>query len=116
MQLSNDSKDTIALLRDSGLPHEAAVRMASEWRAHLEDLDDELSKAGLSADERHAELARRMGDIHDTAALLATLPASQWVIAGRELAVTAFRWSGASLAGMLTTLCLFAVMNHAITL
>ena len=116
MQPSDSTKDMVRLLRDNGLPHRAAVRMACEWRTHLEDLDDELSEAGLSADERNRELARRMGDIHDTAALLATLPASQWVIAGRELAVTAFRWSGASLAGMLTTLSLFAVMNHAITL
>ncbi|MEN7343233.1 MAG: hypothetical protein AAAFM81_09835 [Pseudomonadota bacterium] len=108
--------DIAKRLRSSGMSRRAANRMADEWRAHREDLDHELALAGFSLEERRLEIDQRMGRLESAAMMVATMPTSQLVVLRRHAAAIAFRWSGACVAGFVTTLCLFAVMNFAIAI
>ena len=98
------------LLYQLGMPQGDADRMAEEWLAHLEDL---CSEPLVDGQDRASLL---LGDVSMLVQGVGALQVTRSMLEERMRWFAMLRWSGAGIGGLLTTFCLFAMMNSAISL
>ena len=112
MSIPPEQRELADALYAQGMPRRAAQRMAEEWLAHREDLANDARRAGY-CDATAVTLASE--NLGASAVLLQEvrrLPATAVIVAERQRAVVMLRWGSASVAGLVTTLFLFAGLTR----
>lgn len=105
-----DPHQLSVLLYQQGMPQSDAERMAEEWLAHFEDLCAEPMVEG------EVNASTLLGDVSTLVQGVGALQITRSMLEERMRWFAMLRWSGAGIGGLLTTFCLFAMMNSAISI
>ncbi|MEO0617201.1 MAG: hypothetical protein AAFY69_13815 [Pseudomonadota bacterium] len=114
MSIPPEQRKLAASLHCQGMPRRAARRMAEEWFAHREDLEADARIAGFGDAEAAALASASLGATAMLLQEVGQLPDTPVVVAERRRTVVMLRWGSASLAGLATTVFLFAGLTRVI--
>lgn len=114
MSIPSEQRQLALALYRRGMPRRAARRMAEEWFAHREDLAADARSAGYGNDAAEALARANLGATTRLLQEVGRLPDTSVIVAERRRAVVMLRWGSASVAGLVTTLFLFAGLTRVI--
>lgn len=114
MSISPEQRDLALALYRQGMPRRAARRMAEEWFAHREDLAADARSAGYGEGEAETLASANLGGPAALLQEVRRLPDTPVIVAERRRTVVILRWGSASVAGLATTLFLFAGLTRVI--
>ncbi|MEL6948696.1 MAG: hypothetical protein AAGM16_01055 [Pseudomonadota bacterium] len=114
MSIPPEQRQLADALYRQGMPRRAARRMAEEWFAHREDLAAEARSAGYEAEAAAALASTSLGATTRLLQEVSRLPDAPVIVAERRRTVVMLRWGSASVAGLATTLFLFAGLTRVI--
>lgn len=114
MSIPPEQRQLAAALYRQGMPRRAAQRMAEEWFAHREDLAADARSAGYGDDAATALASEYLGETSVLLHEVGRLPETPIIVAERRRTVVMLRWGSASVAGLVTTLFLFAGLTRVI--